>query len=248
MRAARALLGLGDAAIDLPTAHDMAERAIQRDPEDPWTHFAAGFSYMVARRFDQAVEALSEAIGLNPSLAIAHTILGSTYGYGGSSSDGLQQLAIAERLSPRDFTQAANLSIRGMCYFVAGDFSECVRLESRAIKLRPHFGTAWRTLAAAAGLAGDDATARAALAKAISLQPSLCADWVEKHYPMVRPEHRKLYIEGLRVAGLSERPDPHLGTERGKDLGEILRDRTSPRALEHTPVHLRRRAVGSVVA
>jgi TolB-like protein/cytochrome c-type biogenesis protein CcmH/NrfG len=202
MCAARALLGLVDPGIDLSAAHDMAERAVRGDPEDPWTHFAAGYSYMVARRFDQAVEAFYEAISLNPSLAIAHTMLGSTYGYGGLPQDGLHHLAIAERLSPRDFAQAANLSIKGMCYLVAGDFAESVRLESRAVKLRPQFGTAWRTLAAAAGLAGDRSSAVLALAEAKRLQPSLSVAWVEKYYPMVRSDHRVLYINGLRMAGL----------------------------------------------
>jgi tetratricopeptide (TPR) repeat protein len=134
---------------------------------------------MIARHFDQAVEALSEAISLNPSLAIAHMMMGCAYGYGGLPKDGMHHLAIAERLSPRDFTQAANLSIKGMCHFVTGNFSESVRLESRAVKLRPHFGTAWRTLAAAAGMAGDPAAAAGALAEAKRLQPSLSVEWVE---------------------------------------------------------------------
>jgi adenylate cyclase len=90
-----------------------------------------------------------------------------------------------------------------MCHFVIGDFAEAVRLESRAVRLRPHFGTAWRTLAASAGISGDQAIAVWALSEAKRLQPSLSLDWVVKYYPMVRPEHRALYIEGLRMAGLS---------------------------------------------
>ncbi|SIT54033.1 Guanylyl cyclase (fragment) [Mesorhizobium prunaredense] len=203
MRAARGLLGIADSGIELAAAHELAEQAIQHDPEDPWTHFAAGFCYMVSRRFDEAVGALSEAISINPSLAIAHMILGSTYGYGGFPKDGFHHLAIAERLSPRDFTQAANLSIRGMCHFVSGDFLKSVELETRAVKLRPHFGTAWRTLAAAAGIAGDHVTAGNALERAIRLQPLLSADWIERCYPMVRSEHRRLYLKGLRLAGLT---------------------------------------------
>jgi TolB-like protein len=203
MLTTRVLLGTDERATHLPAALEMADRAIRRDAEDPWTHFAAGFACMVARHSTQAVEALTEAIALNPSLAIAHMMLGSTYGYGGMPDDGLHHLALAERLSPRDFTQAANLSIKGMCQFVARNFAESARLESRAVKLRPHFGTAWRTLAAAAGMAGDHAAAARALAEATRLQPSLCVDWVEKYYPMVRAEDRALYITGLRIAGLS---------------------------------------------
>lgn len=203
MLTTRVLLGLDAQATHLPAALEMAERAIRREPEDPWTHFAAGFACMVARHFTQAVEALTEAIALNPSLAIAHMMLGSTYGYGGMPDDGLHHLALAERLSPRDFTQAANLSIKGMCQFVARNFAESALLESRAVKLRPHFGTAWRTLAAAAGMSGDHASAARALTEARRLQPSLCVEWVEKYYPMVRAQDRALYITGLRVAGLS---------------------------------------------
>jgi len=203
MRATRALLGIANSGVEIGAAQEMAERAIEHDAEDPWTHFGAGFCYMVARRFDQAIEALSEATSINPSLAIAHTILGSTYGYGGFPEDGLHHLAVAERLSPRDFTQAANLSIKGMCCFVAGDFQRAVELETRAVMLRPQFGTAWRTLAAAAGIAGDRAIATRALAKALKLQPSLSADWIERFYPMVQSKHRTLYLDGLRLAGLT---------------------------------------------
>jgi hypothetical protein len=53
MRTARALLGIVDPTANLAAAQEMAEHAIQRDPIDPSTHFAAGFSYMVARRFDR---------------------------------------------------------------------------------------------------------------------------------------------------------------------------------------------------
>jgi hypothetical protein len=71
------------------------------------------------------------------------------------ADEGHRQLEIATRLSPRDHTQAANLSIEGLCHLVAGRYAEAVTAERRAVQLRPNFGTAWRTLAAAAGLAGD---------------------------------------------------------------------------------------------
>ena len=70
------------------------------------------------------------------------------------------------------------------------------------MQLRPHFGTAWRTLAAAAGLAGEPDLAVRALTEAKRLQPNLTVDWVEKYHPIVRVEDRTMYIEGLRKAGL----------------------------------------------
>jgi adenylate cyclase len=85
---------------------------------------------------------------------------------------------------------------------MAGRFAEAASFERRAVQLRPHFGTAWRTYAAAAGLAGDITSATHALKEATRLQPSLTVAWVENHHPIVHAKDRALYIEGLRAAGL----------------------------------------------
>ncbi|MER9328534.1 adenylate/guanylate cyclase domain-containing protein [Mesorhizobium sp. M0488] len=200
--AARVLSGWANAVDILPTSRALAQRAIQRDPEDPWTHLAAGFVHMVSRGFDSAVRELNEAIELNPSFAFAHSILGSTYGYGGMPADGLNHLEIAGRLSPRDYTYAANFSILGLCHFMAGRYADAVQCECRAVELRPHFGSAWRTYATAAGMAGELDIAVHALSEAKRLQPSLSLQWVEKFHPIVHDKHRALYVEGLRIAGL----------------------------------------------
>jgi adenylate cyclase len=180
----------------------MAQRAIRHDPEDPWTHFAAGWVNTMSRSFDAAVAELGEAIELNPSFAFAHVLLGATYAYGGMADDGLHHCTLAARLSPRDFSQAGNHSVTGLCHLMAGRFADAVELERRAVDFHPDFGTAWRTLAAAAGLAGDLDMARHALSEAMRLQPSLSADWVERYYPIVDRKGRAMYAEGLRAAGL----------------------------------------------
>jgi adenylate cyclase len=202
IHAARVQLGWVEAREILPKARAMAQRAIQRDPEDPWTHHMAGYVHMVSRGFEQAVAELSEAIALNPSFAFAHVTLGCTYGYGGMPEDGLHHLALAARLSPRDFAQAANFATAGLCHFIARRFAEGAEHERRAVELRPNFGTAWRTYAASAGMAGDRAAAARALSEARRLHPSLSLDWVEKYHPIVRVSDRAVYNEGLRLAGL----------------------------------------------
>ncbi len=200
--AARVQLGWGDPDTELPKALAAAERAIRRDGDDPWGHMAAGYVHMVWRHFQPAVDELTAAIERNPSLALAHVILGSTYGYNGMSEDGLHHLAIATRLSPHDYTEAGNIASMGLCHLMARRFAEAVDAERRAVQLRPHFGTAWRTLTAAAGLAGDLDTAFRALAEAKRLHPTLSMAWVEKYHPIVQERDRAMYIEGLRVAGL----------------------------------------------
>src|SRR4029450_10020075 len=82
--AARAQLGLAEQPkVMLQLALGMAQGAIETDADDPWGHLAAGYVHMVSREFRAAVDDLSEAIERNPSLALAHVILGCAYGYGG---------------------------------------------------------------------------------------------------------------------------------------------------------------------
>jgi adenylate cyclase len=200
-QAAQVQLGLADVK-QLGAVRVMAQRAIQRDSDDPWTHLAAGYVHMVSRDGDRAIEELTEAIELNPSLAFAHVVLAATYGYCGKASEGLHHCELAARLSPHDFTQAVNYSARGLCHFMAGRFAEAVEWERRAVELRPHFGSAWRTLAAAAGKAGNLDEATHALTKAKRLHPLLSVEWVANHHPITSEKERLAYIEGLRAAGL----------------------------------------------
>jgi adenylate cyclase len=180
----------------------LAQRAIDLDPDDPWAHFAAGYVYSFSRRLGPAVEELNEALQRNPNFAFARTILACAYGYAGFAEDGLRHLELARRLSPRDYTQAASLSIEGLCHFVAGRYGNAVTAERRAVQIRPDYCTAWRTLTAAAGFADDLEQARMGLVQCKRLQPNLSIDWVEKYHPLIRPEDRAKYIEGLRRAGL----------------------------------------------
>jgi tetratricopeptide (TPR) repeat protein len=157
---------------------------------------------MLSRRFKPAIEEIEEAIWLNPNFALGHMVLGTANGFGGAGDNGLRHLAMGMRLSPRDPHQSFYLSSCAICHFVAGRYRECAALNRRAVLLRPRFTSAWRSLAASAGIAGDIDTAAAALAETRHLQPELSVEWVETHHPIVRPEDRAIYIEGLRAAGL----------------------------------------------
>jgi adenylate cyclase len=200
--ATRVVLGNIDYERGISDSLTLAQRAIELDPDDPWGHAAAGYVYTFSRKFGPAVEELTEALHRNPNFAFARMILGVAYGYAGLAEEGIAQVAIATRLSPRDHTQAANLSVEGLCHFVAGRYAESVSLERRAVQLRNNFGTAWRTLTAAAGMAGDIDLARVGLTECRRLQPGLSLEWVEKYHPLMRPEDRGRYMEGLRRAGL----------------------------------------------
>jgi len=195
--------GRSDGEHERDQAYVFARRAMERDPEDAWPHVALGYVHMVSRRSKAAMDELADAIDRNPSFALAHMLLGSAYGYAGESEKAFAELAIATRLAPRDFIQSANYSVTGTAYFAAGRYADAADNQRRAVELSPHFTTAWRSLAAAAGQSGDLELAAAALAETLRLQPNLTIDWLEKYHPIVKAEDRARYIEGLRKAGLT---------------------------------------------
>ena len=201
--AARAHLGKADPISELKTAEALARKAIEQDGGDSWAHLAMGYFHMVARHSSPAIASLKEAITRNPNFAFGHMILGSAYAYSGQWEKGLEQLAIATRLSPRDHVEAPILSTTGLCHFMRGSYEEAIELQRRAVSIRPNFGTAWRTMAASAGLAGDTKTGAAAIKEAQRLQPNLSIDWVRTFQPIVTEADLERYIDGLRKSGLS---------------------------------------------
>ena len=199
-----ARLHTGWAAIgdSLDLALTFARLAVEQDGEDPLAHLALAWVHANSRRFRPAVDEITAVLELNPSFARAHGMLGMTYGYGGRADEGLQHLSHALRLSPRDPEQARYLATIGFCHLMAKRFPVAVGFLRRSVQLRPHFLAAWKSLAAAAGLAGDLETATSALAEVKRLQPDLSIDWIERYHPIVHEKDRAMYIEGLRAAGL----------------------------------------------
>jgi TolB-like protein/Tfp pilus assembly protein PilF len=200
--AARLHTGWAVVGDSLDLALTFARLAVEQDGEDPWGHLALGWVHANSRRFRPAVEEITAAIELNPSSAFAQAMLGMAYGYGGRADEGLQQLSLALRLSPRDPQQARYLATNGFCHLMAKRFPVAVGFLRRSVQLRPHFLAAWKSLAAAAGLAGDLETATSALAEVKRVQPDLSIDWIERYHPIVHEKDRAMYIEGLRAAGL----------------------------------------------
>jgi adenylate cyclase len=201
--AARLHTGWSSVRESLSLAISYARLGVRQDGDDPWGHLALGFSHSMSRQPKPAMEELAASIELNPNFALGHAMLGLALGYSGESEGGLDHLALAMRLSPRDAQQARYLSCTGLCHLMARRFDEAVQFERRAVQLRPHFLGAWRSLAAAAALAGDLEVAQAALAEAHRLQPDLSLSWINEHIPIVHERDRQMYVEGLKAAGLS---------------------------------------------
>ena len=195
-------MGWEELAVAAPIAERAAQSAIRTDCEDPWAHQALGCVYLFARRFDDSLAEFETALDLNPNFSLAQGYYGLTLSYCGRWQEGSLAAGRALRLSPRDPFSAIYNGIASYAQFVGRNYQEAMRLAREGIRLRGDFVGAHRVLTAAAGMAGEDAVAKAALQELRRAQPNISLDWVATQMPIKQEADREHYLNGLRRAGL----------------------------------------------
>ena len=73
-----------------------------------------------------------------------------------------------------------------------------------SLRQRNDFTGGHRVLVAAAGMAGMNEVAQAALEDLLRAQPNISLDWIAKKIPFKLDVDRERYLEGLRRAGLDQ--------------------------------------------
>ena len=186
-------------------ATEQARAAVAIDRDDPWSRLALGFSHMLRREHEDAVEVLRAAIDLNPNFALGHACLGLALAYGGKGVQAVVQYETAMRLSPRDplfFSVFAGR--RAFAHCMAGDYAAGLDWGRRAVRQSPDVSGHWRALALSAAMLGYLEEAQAAVARARQLQPDYSVAWVERASPLVPAADRARYCDILRQVGLPE--------------------------------------------
>jgi TolB-like protein len=195
-------MGWEDMATVAPIAERAAAAAILADSEDPWAHFALGCVYLFARRFDDSLAEFEAALGLNPNFSMAQGYYGLALAYCGRSEEAATAAQRALRLSPRDPLAAVYCGIASYAQFVGRNYDEAMRLAREGIRQRGDFVGAHRVLTAAAGMAGQNDVAKAALQELRRVQPNISLPWIAKEMPIKQDAEREHYLEGFRRAGM----------------------------------------------
>src|SRR3954454_52425 len=186
----------------LPIAERAALSAIRADSEDPWAHYALASVYLLTRNFDDSLAEFELAIRLNPSFSPARGYYGVALAYCGRWQEGDLAARQALRLSPRDPFAAVYCGVVAYAQFLGGNYDEAIRMAREAIRQRNDFTGGHRVLVAAAGMAGMNEVAEAALLELLRAQPNISLDWIAKKIPFKLDVDRERYLEGLRRAGL----------------------------------------------
>jgi TolB-like protein len=195
-------MGWADMATVMPIAERAALAAIRADTEDPWAHFALGCVSLFARRFEDSLAAFELALRLNPNFSLAQAYHGLTLAYCGRWEDASMAVGRALRLSPRDPYLPVYCGIAAYAQFVGRNYQEAIRLSREGIRQRGDFVGAHRVLAAAAGMAGQDDVAKAALRELRRAQPNISLAWIAEQMPIQQIADREHYLQAFRRAGL----------------------------------------------
>jgi TolB-like protein len=194
-------MGWEDMANAAPAAERAAQAAILADGEDAWAHHALGYVCLHTKRFDDSLAEFELALQLNPSFSLGQGFYGVALSYCGRWEEGDAAARRALRLCPRGPYTAVFDGVAAYNQFVGRNYEEAMRLSREAIRQRGDFVGAHRVLTAAAGMAGLEDAASAALRELRRVQPNISLAWIAE-LPIKLDAERDHYLGGFRRAGL----------------------------------------------
>jgi adenylate cyclase len=149
--------------------------------------------------FGEDVGAMSglvdRALALNPSYARGWYVSGIIKVLADQPDLAIEHLETSLRLSPRE-RMGAPLFVLGMAYFFKRQFDEAAAKLLLSIQDNPGFPAPYRALAACYAHMGRLDEARVTVARLRAVTPQV----VPSDPPWRNPEHRELFLSGLRLA------------------------------------------------
>jgi len=154
--------------------------------------------------YECALAEVQRSLTINPNLAPAHGVRGSTLVFSGRPRDGLASLETCIRLDPRDPNLAARLNHVALGLYFCREYEAAIEAAKRTIRSYPKHPLAYRWLAAALGQVGRIDEARVALESAVAVAPASLETYVRQRPLWFRSQDHAHWVEGLRKAGWSE--------------------------------------------
>jgi tetratricopeptide (TPR) repeat protein len=188
--------GSEDPEADNRKATSFARRAVQVAGEDPAVLANAAYALAFLGEDIGAMMALVDrALALNPSFARGWYISGALRLLAGQLDTAIEHAENSLRLSPRERVGGAQFVI-GAAHFFSLRFEEAVPKFLLVMQEDPSSTTAYRCLAACYAHMGRIEEAREVIARLRAITSRV----IPTVSRLRNPEHRKLYLSGLRLA------------------------------------------------
>jgi adenylate cyclase len=185
----------------LQLAKHNAEKAIEKDPNEPFARQVAAWASMFDKDLDRAKSEADIALSLNPNSSGAYASLGSIQTYSGRPLEAIPALERATRLDPA--FRPGHLHFLGMAYLLAGKYETAAALLRERILLVPGTDFSRVLLAAALGHLNEVDEARRIWHELNEINPKYSFKEHFARQPFKREEDIQRIADGLLKAGLS---------------------------------------------
>jgi len=175
---------------------EFARRALEVAADDPGTLTAAAEALAwFGEDIGAMMGLVDRALALNPNYAYGWLVSGALRMYAGQQDIAIEHIEAALRLSPRARVGPSHLMI-GFAHFLSRRFDQAAPKLLLAIQEDPGWTQPYRYLAACYAHMGRLDDAREIVARLRTITPVVVPPLV----PFRNPEHRELYLSGLRLA------------------------------------------------
>jgi adenylate cyclase len=191
-----------DPQFDRKEAVRLLHLALSVDDGDPDTLARAShISTFMVGDSESEIELADRAVALNPNSFTAWLARGWVYRNAGQPEEAVRSFERAIQMSPVDPALYRAFVGMGTALIELRRFDEAIVAGKKAQRQNPSYSAIYRVLASAFAHLGRDAEAREAVARSLEVDPASTVSAL-----IARPgsSYRKLYIEGLRKAGLPE--------------------------------------------
>jgi adenylate cyclase len=191
-----------DRQFEAEEAVRLARLALSIDDGDPdILAMASTITAFVVGDCESEIELVNRAVALNPNSFQAWHSRGQVYRIAGLWEEALRSLERAIRMSPVDPRLHNTFALMGLAFIELGRFDEAIVAGKKAQRHNPSLPVAYRCIASAFAHLGRDAEAREAAMRVLELDPAFTISPLIAWGGLARA---KLFIEGLRKAGLPE--------------------------------------------
>jgi adenylate cyclase len=176
-----------------------ADKAIAIDAREAAAYVAKSFAAMFSADQEGCIKAATEAIAINPNLAIAHLGKGMALAHTGRGEEALSEFATMERLSPRDPMLWLCYHGRAIAMLFCGEDQAALDLSEKAIQLPNSLVIPHVVRFVALTRLGRNEDARAEHREMVCLVPTIVDDFGNL-FPHAREALEDIYRDSLRRA------------------------------------------------
>jgi tetratricopeptide (TPR) repeat protein len=189
---------------DEETSLAYARRALEIDPDDALAMALLGWERIMFKGDYAGLALCVRAVELNPNNRAVLDLAAVAHLHAGDLDDVIACGTRALRLSPGATDAYMCMNHISSAHFSAGRFEEAALWARRSIELEKDFIYSHLFLAASYAHLGEIEKARSAMEAALAVWPGRTIAMEEADEAMRFPERRKLWIDGLRLAGMPE--------------------------------------------